>query len=84
MMGADGFEMKPEKDENRQKQRPNLGVGKNCHIVNAIIDKNARIGDNVRLSPEGKPDLFQQGDVMVRDGVLIVMKNGVVPTGTVI
>jgi glucose-1-phosphate adenylyltransferase len=84
MMGSDGYEMKPEKEENRQMQRPNLGVGKNCHIVNAIIDKNARIGDNVKLSPEGKPDLFQQGDVMVRDGVLIVMKNGVVPTGTVI
>ena len=44
----------------------------------------ANIGNNVRLSPEGKPDMFEQGDVIVRDGVLIVLKGGVVPDGTVI
>ena len=84
MMGADFFETDAQRAENRDLQRPDIGVGKNCHIENAIIDKNARIGSNVRLSPEGKPDMFEQGDVIVRDGVLIVLKNGVVPDGTVI
>lgn len=84
MMGADFFENEAEKKENKNLQRPDIGVGENCYIENAIIDKNARIGNNVRLSPEGKPDMYEQGDVIVRDGVLIVIKNGIVPDGTVI
>ena len=82
MMGADYFEDDEDRQENRDLQRPNIGVGENCHIENAIIDKNARIGNNVRLSPEGKPDMFEKGDVIVRDGVLMVLKGGVVPDGT--
>ncbi|NBD37405.1 MAG: glucose-1-phosphate adenylyltransferase, partial [Verrucomicrobia bacterium] len=84
MMGGDLFENDEDRIKNRDLQRPDIGVGENCFIENAIIDKNARIGDNVRLSPEGKPDMFQSGDIIVRDGVLIVMKNGVVPDGTVV
>lgn len=84
MMGADYFENDLQRKDNRQLQQPDVGVGQNCFIENAIIDKNARIGNNVRLSPAGKSDMFQQGDVIVRDGVLIVQKNGLVPDGTVI
>jgi glucose-1-phosphate adenylyltransferase len=84
MLGADSFEDAEEAAACRARGLPSLGVGRNCHIENAIIDKNARIGDNVRLSPDGKPDMFQSGDVFVRDGIIIVLKNGVVPDGTVI
>lgn len=84
MMGGDVFETEEDRETNSELQRPNIGVGRDCHIENAIIDKNARIGNNVRLSPEGKPDMFQEGDVIVRDGVLLVIKGGVVPDGTVI
>ncbi|MGC9452044.1 MAG: glucose-1-phosphate adenylyltransferase [Oceanipulchritudo sp.] len=84
MMGGDYFEDDEDREENRNLQRPDIGVGENCRIENAIIDKNARIGNNVRLSPEGKPDMYEQGDVIVRDGVLIVTKGGVVPDGTVV
>jgi glucose-1-phosphate adenylyltransferase len=84
MMGGDYFEDDEDRQQNRDLQRPDIGVGSNCVIENAIIDKNARIGDNVRLSPEGKPDMFEQGDVIVRDGVLLVVKGGIVPDGTVI
>lgn len=82
MMGADWFENTESRQKNRDMQRPDVGMGKNCRIRNAIIDKNARIGDDVDLSPDGKPDLWREGDVMVRDGVVVVMKNGVVPNGT--
>jgi glucose-1-phosphate adenylyltransferase len=84
MMGADQFETEEDRRHDRERGIPPVGVGKNCRIRNAIIDKNAHIGDNVRLSPEGKPDLWQQGDLFVRDGVIIVAKNGVVPSGTVV
>ncbi|MEY3000367.1 MAG: hypothetical protein RL648_581 [Verrucomicrobiota bacterium] len=83
MMGADIFESEEERAENRALNRPDLGVGSNCEIENAIIDKNARIGNDVVLRPDGKPDLYQAGDILVRDGIVIVMKNGVVPDGTV-
>ncbi len=83
MMGADMFESGAQQKRNQEKNLPRIGVGKNCVIKNAIIDKNARIGDNVKLSPEGKPDLWQQGDLFVRDGVIVVGKHGVVPSGTV-
>ncbi|WP_309397241.1 glucose-1-phosphate adenylyltransferase [Cerasicoccus maritimus] len=82
MMGADWYETAENREENATLQRPNMGVGKNCVIKNAIIDKNARIGDDVELSPDGKPDGWSEGDMYVRDGILMVMKNGVVSNGT--
>jgi len=84
MMGADQFETPRDQARNRAKGLPDIGVGQNCVIKHAIIDKNARIGDNVKLSPDGKPDQWQQGDLYVRDGVIVVCKNGVVPSGTVV
>lgn len=83
MMGADYFEDSSDRIDNEAKGRPHVGVGKNCVIKNAIIDKNARIGNNVKLSPDGKPDMYQEGSLFVRDGVLVVLKNGIVPDGTV-
>ena len=82
MMGQDAFESFEARQQADEKGNPRVGVGRACTIVNAIIDKNARLGDGVHLSPEGLPDGFEQGDVTVRDGVLVVSKNGVVPSGT--
>lgn len=82
MMGADSYETDEDRQENAELQRPNFGVGKNCKINSAIIDKNARIGDDVELSPAGKPDGWSEGDLYVRDGIIMVMKNGIVPSGT--
>lgn len=84
MMGAERLESTEERIEAKQKGMPAMGVGRDCVIEGTILDANVRIGDGVRLSPEGKEDGFSQGDVMVRDGVLVVMKNGVIPAGTVI
>jgi glucose-1-phosphate adenylyltransferase len=84
MMGADFYETPEQFEVNTGRKRPHLGLGKNCHIRGAIIDKNARIGDDVRLSVEGKTDGTYPHGVIVRDGVLIVPKGGEVPSGTVI
>lgn len=84
MMGADEFESEQDRAANAKKGIPNIGVGSGCDIRGAIIDKNARIGHNVKLSPDGKPDMYQEGDVFVRDGVILVLKNGIVPDNTVV
>ncbi|MDQ8185228.1 glucose-1-phosphate adenylyltransferase [Pelagicoccus sp. SDUM812002] len=83
MMGADEFESADDRRQNKELGRPDVGVGLNCEIKNAIIDKGARIGDNVKLNPEGKPDMFEKNGVFVRDGVVIVTKNTSVPSNTV-
>ncbi len=85
MMGGDWFETPQDLRHNRDQQLPDIGIGKNCDIRNAIIDKNARIGDNVKLTPEGKEDMAETegGALFVRDGVIVVTKNAVVPSGTV-
>jgi len=82
MMGQDQYELPDAAEKARARGLPPIGIGRNCHIKNAIIDKNARIGEDVHLSPEGVQDGFEQGDVSVRDGVLLVTKNGVVQPGT--
>lgn len=61
-----------------------VGIGQNCHIERAIIDKNARIGDNVRISPEGKPATMDADLFHIRDGIMVVAKNTLIPSGTVI
>ena len=77
MMGADYYE------DGAAGQIP-LGVGENCVIENAIIDKNARIGPGVRIVNEGQIKNADGANFFIRDGIVIVPKNAVVPPGTVI
>lgn len=84
MMGSDIFEDEEEFAENREAGIPDIGIGENTVIRDAIIDKNARIGANVVLDPAGKPDNFESKGVYVRDGVMVVSKNTVIPDNTVI
>jgi glucose-1-phosphate adenylyltransferase len=86
MMGADNFETPEDLKENVALGRPAYGVGKHCHIKNAILDKNVRIGNNVVLDPTGLPDNFgpEVVNVAIRDGVLVVCKDAIVPDGFVL
>jgi len=85
LMGADFYETPEDHAENKRLGRPNLGVGKNCTIRGAIIDKNARVGDGCTLDATGKADgRYAAGAVIVRDGVLVVPRGGIVPPDTVV
>jgi glucose-1-phosphate adenylyltransferase len=61
---------------------PDLGIGSNCNIQDAIIDKNARIGDNVTISPEGKDKEMNGEGFYIRDGIVVIAKNTVIPPYT--
>jgi len=63
---------------------PVMGIGHGTQIERTIVDKNARIGDGVRISPEGKPDFLDGPNFYVRDGIVIIPKNAVIMSGTVI
>ncbi|MEI6521174.1 MAG: glucose-1-phosphate adenylyltransferase [bacterium] len=79
MMGQDRYETVEECEECAG--LPQRGLGKGCNISHAIIDKNARIGDGVVITNHvGKPN--EDGDCYcVRDGIVIIPKNAIVPDG---
>lgn len=84
LMGADFFESKEEIDSKLEKDIPRVGIGNDCEIKNAIIDKNARIGNGVKLVNARRIDEETQGEYVIRDGIIVVPKNAVIPDGTVI
>lgn len=84
MMGADYYQDTNEIIENDKEGKPNLGVGKYCYIEKAILDKNCRIGDNVRIIggkhiPDGDFETHS-----IKDGIVVVKKNAVITPGTII
>ena len=89
-MGADFYENDIKKNENEQSKRPNIGIGKNCKIARTIIDKNAAIGDNCRINVDGKkyPDgenkLANGVYFYSSDGIIVIRKGSIIPSGTVI
>jgi glucose-1-phosphate adenylyltransferase len=77
VMGADFYDA-----DQANRGGPELGIGKNCVIDHAIIDKNARIGDGCVITPDGKPDHFDGPNFYVRDGIVVVPKGASIAAGT--
>jgi len=84
LLGCDYYESQASILDNEVVGKPRLGVGQNTRIENAIIDKNARIGDNVVISPAGKPENLDHPLYFIREGVVIIPKNGCIPHGMTI
>ena len=76
VMGADYYDM--------EKPHGNIpiGIGKNCHIESAILDKNARVGDNVTILPFPRDKDIDHELYYVRDGVVVIAKDTEIPAGT--
>jgi glucose-1-phosphate adenylyltransferase len=84
MMGADYYERPEDLARDAARGVPPVGIGRNAEIRNAIIDKNARIGNGVRLvNARGIRDEMSDRACIV-GGILVVPKNAVIPDGTVI
>jgi glucose-1-phosphate adenylyltransferase len=84
MMGADYYQTIDEMQRDIDAGHPRIGVGKNCFIRRAIIDKNARIGSGVQILNEAGHMEFNGDGYFIRDGIVIIPKNGVIADGTVI
>jgi glucose-1-phosphate adenylyltransferase len=86
MMGADYYQTFEDMLGDRDAKRPRVGVGENSTIRRAIIDKNARIGANVKLLNEVGVENFDAPDASyyIRDRIIIVPKNGTIVDGTVV
>ncbi len=81
IMGADDYEMEHDLKYNLQSGVPHIGIGHDCHIERAIIDKNARIGDRVRITAGNVKDREGEG-WFLKDGIIIIEKGAVIPSGT--
>jgi glucose-1-phosphate adenylyltransferase len=84
LMGADFYESLESITEHERQGLPRIGIGRNARVRNTIIDRNARIGDNVVIDPAGKPPFLDHPSYFIRDGIVIVPRNGTIPHGMVI
>jgi glucose-1-phosphate adenylyltransferase len=79
IMGANVWETLPQGSS-----QVGIGIGRDCHIRNSIIDFNARIGDGCKLLNEAGVQNYDNENYSIRDGIIVVPKNAVLPPGTVI
>ncbi len=84
MMGSDYYETLEDMKSAADRGLPKLGIGERCYIRNAIIDKNCRIGNDVRINggshlPDSDHPLYT-----VKDGIVVVKKGAILPDGFII
>ncbi len=84
VMGGDFYETEENKEENKRLGRPNMGIGAHAVISGAIIDKNARIGNDVTIRYKSDREDADMGNWVSVDGIVVVPKNAILPDGTVI
>lgn len=82
LMGADFYPTDPMLEADKREQRPDFGVGDGCVISGAIVDKNCRIGRNVRIEGNHRELLdADYEELAIRDGIPIVRKCALLPDG---
>lgn len=84
MLGNDYYDTASSTKENEKKNVPPLGIGKNCTLKNVILDKNVRIGDNVTITNEKDIKNMESSLFHIMDGIVVIPKNTVIKSGTVI
>ena len=84
IMGADHYEIIGDECTINEEGLPIIGIGQGSVIRNAIIDKNARIGSNVRIVNQKKLESYDDSTYTISDGIVVVHKNAVIPNNTII
>ncbi|KAL0407169.1 UNVERIFIED_CONTAM: Glucose-1-phosphate adenylyltransferase small subunit, chloroplastic [Sesamum latifolium] len=86
LMGADYYETDADRRLLVAKGSVPIGIGKNTHIKRAIIDKNARIGDNVKIiNSDNVQETARETDgYFIKSGIVTVIKDALIPSGTII
>ncbi|XP_042028167.1 glucose-1-phosphate adenylyltransferase small subunit 2, chloroplastic [Salvia splendens] len=86
LMGADYYETDTDRRNLSAKGGIPIGIGKNSHIKRAIIDKNARIGEDVKIiNSENVQEAARETDgYFIKSGIVTVIKDALIPSGTVI
>lgn len=84
-LGANYYETPEQKKRNSEENLPNVGIGRGTIAKRAIFDMNTRIGDDCRIGADDRHrEDGDYGNYHVRDGIIIVPKNAIIPPGTAI
>ena len=84
IMGGDYFETLEEMNHASSRGIPKIGIGERCYIKNTIIDKNCRIGNDVRINGGAHLPNTDHSLYTVKDGIVVVKKGAILPDGFVI
>lgn len=84
IMGTDYYETLEEMLHAAERGVPKVGIGERCYIKNAIIDKNCRIGNDVRINGGAHLPNTDHALYSVKDGIVVVKKGAILPDGFVI
>ena len=84
LMGTDFYETIEDMEFAAAKNLPKMGIGDNCYIKNAIIDKNCRIGNNVTINGGAHLANMDHELYTIKDGIVVVKKGSVLSDGYVI
>jgi glucose-1-phosphate adenylyltransferase len=84
LMGNDYYETLQDIALDQARGIPLLGIGNRCYIKNAILDKNCRIGDDVRINGGPHLENTDQPLYTIKDGIVVVKKGAIIPNGFVI
>ncbi|MDP5100765.1 MAG: glucose-1-phosphate adenylyltransferase [Nonlabens sp.] len=79
MMGSDDYESLEDVEKGHIEIM--IGIGQRCFIKNTIIDKNVRIGDDVRINGGKHLEDVETDRYVVKDGIVVIKKNAVIPKG---
>jgi glucose-1-phosphate adenylyltransferase len=82
IMGCDYYAPTPEPTDDQSVTMPHMAIGRGSKIERAIIDKNVQIGEGVVITnKDGSPNV-DGPNYYIRDGIVIIPKNAVIPAGT--
>lgn len=84
IMGCDFYQSLDDIVSHRSRGEPVMGIGKGCVVRKAILDKNVKIGNNVKIINEKRQERFEGENYSIKDGIVIVHKNSTIVPGTVI
>ncbi|OGW75884.1 MAG: glucose-1-phosphate adenylyltransferase [Omnitrophica bacterium RBG_13_46_9] len=84
IMGCDFYQYQDDILSDSTKGNPIMGVGRNCVIKKAILDKNVRIGNGVKIINDKNVANLEEENYSIKDGIVIVHKNSTIAPGTVI
>lgn len=83
--GSERYETDEEMAENKANNIPHLGVGSNCVIKNAIIDRDCRVGNNVQIiNKNNVQETVHEEMYSIVDGIVVIPKKAIIPDGTII
>ena len=81
IMGTDFYETLDEMNTSVSNGLPKLGIGERCYIKNSIIDKNCRIGNDVRINGSDHNEIIDHELYTIKDGIVVVKKGAIIPDG---